>query len=113
MPENSAASAIDLYNSLLEFFNLFPEYKGRKFYFSGESYAGKYVPHAYYYTFLNRATFPATLMGVMLGNAMMKPVRVFLKITFIADYSIHFLQCAWLHFWLVGLSSTSRNEHAL
>lgn len=33
---------------LNKFFKMYPEYKGRDFYISGESYAGKYLPHFTY-----------------------------------------------------------------
>ena len=36
--------ANDLYEALLQFFQLFPSLKTNEFYVTGESYAGKYVP---------------------------------------------------------------------
>jgi carboxypeptidase C (cathepsin A) len=34
----------ELYECLIQFYKLFPEYQGNKFYPFGESYAGKFVP---------------------------------------------------------------------
>ena len=36
--------ANDLYDALMQFFQLFPSMKKNDFYVTGESYAGKYVP---------------------------------------------------------------------
>jgi vitellogenic carboxypeptidase-like protein len=41
---NEEDVARDLYVALQQFFTLFPEYRERDFYMTGESYAGKYVP---------------------------------------------------------------------
>lgn len=38
---NETAVGEDLYNALLQFFQLFPELQKREFYVTGESYAGK------------------------------------------------------------------------
>jgi vitellogenic carboxypeptidase-like protein len=34
----------NLYNALVQFFEVFPEQRKNDFYVTGESYAGKYVP---------------------------------------------------------------------
>jgi carboxypeptidase C (cathepsin A) len=44
---NSLDAAKDLHIALEEFFLLFPEMKMRDFYFSGESYAAKWIPHLF------------------------------------------------------------------
>ncbi|PUZ56882.1 hypothetical protein GQ55_5G380000 [Panicum hallii var. hallii] len=41
---DDAFVAEDAYNFLVNWFKRFPQYKGREFYISGESYAGHYVP---------------------------------------------------------------------
>lgn len=38
------STAQDAYEALVNFFNAFPEYKKNKFYITGESYAGIYIP---------------------------------------------------------------------
>jgi len=38
------STAQDSYEFLVNFFNLYPEYKSNKFYITGESYAGIYIP---------------------------------------------------------------------
>lgn len=42
--QNETKVGADLYNALIQFFQLFPDLQKNEFYVSGESYAGKYVP---------------------------------------------------------------------
>jgi carboxypeptidase C (cathepsin A) len=41
---NDESTAQDSYEFLVNFFNAYPEYKSHKFYITGESYAGVYIP---------------------------------------------------------------------
>ncbi|KAK6941716.1 Peptidase S10, serine carboxypeptidase, partial [Dillenia turbinata] len=41
---SDSAAAEDAYQFLVNWLNLYPQYKGRKFYMAGESYAGHYIP---------------------------------------------------------------------
>ncbi|KAK6945171.1 Peptidase S10, serine carboxypeptidase [Dillenia turbinata] len=41
---SDSAAAEDAYQFLIHWFNRYPQYKGRKFYMAGESYAGHYIP---------------------------------------------------------------------
>ena len=44
MPQNQEDVAEDLYEALVQWFKLFPQYQNNKFFPFGESYAGKFVP---------------------------------------------------------------------
>ncbi|XP_021736394.1 serine carboxypeptidase-like 40 [Chenopodium quinoa] len=65
-------TAEDNYVFLLNWFERFPEYKGRDFYISGESYAGHYVPQLAH-AILQHNTKPKSskinLKGIIIGNA--------------------------------------------
>jgi len=43
--QDEPTMAKQLYNSLLNFYNLFPQLKKNPFFITGESYAGKYIPY--------------------------------------------------------------------
>ncbi|GMT33518.1 hypothetical protein PFISCL1PPCAC_24815, partial [Pristionchus fissidentatus] len=64
-------SAKDLYFALRDFLEVFPEYKGRPFYITGESYGGVYVPSTASYL-VDRITdgeFPdLNFKGIAIGN---------------------------------------------
>jgi vitellogenic carboxypeptidase-like protein len=83
IPSDSPTAAKDLFAAMKEFFNLFPDYRGKDFYFAGESYAGKYIPNAYYHFYQNIRDFQANIKGILLGNAMIKPSIQY------TSYSIH------------------------
>nr|XP_015611371.2 serine carboxypeptidase II-3 [Oryza sativa Japonica Group] len=68
-------TAEDTYVFLLNWFNRFPEYKGRDFYIAGESYGGHYVPQiATIVTFINHlfdGNTPFNLRGIFVGNPLL------------------------------------------
>ncbi|XP_063389134.1 venom serine carboxypeptidase-like [Cydia fagiglandana] len=64
-----------LYSTLTQFFQLFPELQQNAFFITGESYAGKYVP-ALGYTIMKKgstATIKVNLKGLMIGGAWINP----------------------------------------
>ncbi|KAL5713043.1 hypothetical protein ACHQM5_015158 [Ranunculus cassubicifolius] len=65
-------TAEDNYVFLVNWLERFPEYKGRDFYLSGESYAGHYVPQLAHTILLNNKTDNKTIInlkGIIIGNA--------------------------------------------
>ncbi|KAJ6647663.1 putative serine carboxypeptidase CPVL [Pseudolycoriella hygida] len=72
--------AKNVYEGLLQFFKLFPEYKARDFYVAGESYGGKYVPSvAHKIHRENKKIGPMSdsfvnLKGLIMGNAFTDPL---------------------------------------
>lgn len=65
----------DLYNFVLQFFKMFPEYKTRGFYIGGQSYAGKYVPALAHRIHLQRhgECEDIPLVGILLGGPYYDP----------------------------------------
>ncbi|KAI5106124.1 putative serine carboxypeptidase CPVL precursor, partial [Silurus meridionalis] len=65
----------DLYNALLQFFQLFSEFQPNEFYATGESYAGKYVPAIGYYIHKNNpsAKVKINFKGVAIGDGLCDP----------------------------------------
>ncbi|XP_061722966.1 venom serine carboxypeptidase-like [Cydia pomonella] len=64
-----------LYSTLTQFFQLFPELQQNAFFITGESYAGKYVP-ALAYTIMKKDSTAKTkvnLKGLMIGGAWINP----------------------------------------
>uniref|UniRef100_M8CD93 Carboxypeptidase n=1 Tax=Aegilops tauschii TaxID=37682 RepID=M8CD93_AEGTA len=61
-------TAEDAYLFLANWMERFPEYKGREFYITGESYAGHYVPQLAH-AILRHASPAINLKGIMIGNA--------------------------------------------
>ncbi|KAK3571860.1 hypothetical protein QTP86_020441 [Hemibagrus guttatus] len=65
----------DLYNALIQFFQLFSEFQPNEFYATGESYAGKYVPAIGYYIHKNNpsAKVKINFKGVAIGDGLCDP----------------------------------------
>lgn len=64
-----------LYATLVQFFKLFPELQTRKFFVTGESYGGKYVPSLAYTIHKKNPTakLKINLSGVAIGNGLSDP----------------------------------------
>ncbi|XP_065215166.1 venom serine carboxypeptidase-like [Planococcus citri] len=64
-----------LFDALTQFFALFPELRENKFFISGESYAGKYLPALGYeiYSRNPNMPFPINLKGIFIGNGYSDP----------------------------------------
>lgn len=75
--QNETKVGEDLYNALLQFFQLFPELQKNKFFITGESYAGKYVPAAAYTIHKKNpaAKQKINLEGISIGNGLCDPVH--------------------------------------
>lgn len=72
--------ANDLYNSLQQFFQLFPHIQNNNFYISGESYAGKYIPMLAMKIHkennnINNSRLKINLKGLAMGNAYCDPIN--------------------------------------
>ncbi|XP_046671047.1 venom serine carboxypeptidase-like [Homalodisca vitripennis] len=63
-----------LYSALLQFFHMFPELRKNKFFLTGESFAGHYIPPlaALIDKKNDQCETPMNLKGVMIGNPLMK-----------------------------------------
>ena len=69
---NDDTTAKENFNAILSFLLKFPEYKGREFYISGESYAGVYIPMLAYEIINYNKLVPEdnriNLKGILVGN---------------------------------------------
>lgn len=73
--ENEAQVGEQLYEALLQFFQLFPNLQKNQFFVTGESYAGKYVP-AVSHTILKQnpsAKLKINMQGLAIGNGFCDP----------------------------------------
>ncbi|CAK1552396.1 unnamed protein product [Leptosia nina] len=72
---NQAQVGEDLYNTLIQFFQLFPELQKNKFFITGESYAGKYVPSLAYTIHKKNPTaqIKINLKALAIGNGLSDP----------------------------------------
>ncbi|XBH70481.1 hypothetical protein VPH35_098133 [Triticum aestivum] len=70
IPSGDTRTAVDAYMFLLHWLERFPEYKGRDFYISGESYAGHYVPQlaAVILALRELGATNMNLKGIFVGN---------------------------------------------
>ena len=62
------STALDAYEFLVNFFAAFPEYKSNKFYITGESYAGIYIPMMIEQIDLDVLGAKLNFVGAAIGN---------------------------------------------
>jgi len=74
---NQTAVARNMYAALVQFFELFPEYRHNDFYVTGESFAGHYVPAVSYVIHQNNlaAQVKINLKGLAIGNGLVDPLN--------------------------------------
>ena len=93
IPSAQSGVADDLYEFLVQFFALFPEYAGNEFFAFGESYGGRYVP-----TICRRihemnqvSDFKINLKGFGIGNGWMAPEDSSLYADFLYQVKMNFM----------------------
>ncbi|KAA8529059.1 hypothetical protein F0562_033453 [Nyssa sinensis] len=78
IPRDQYGVAKHLFTAITSFVALDPSFKSRPIYFTGESYAGKYVPAIGYYILKKNTQLPASrqvnLAGVAIGNGLTDPL---------------------------------------
>uniref|UniRef100_A0A1J3JQR6 Serine carboxypeptidase-like 50 n=1 Tax=Noccaea caerulescens TaxID=107243 RepID=A0A1J3JQR6_NOCCA len=74
IPTNQRQVAEHLYLALVEFLDQNPGFEHRPVYFTGESYAGKYVPAIGYYILKEKPNGKVNLKGLAIGNGLTDPV---------------------------------------
>ncbi|CAL9215068.1 unnamed protein product [Arabidopsis halleri] len=74
IPTNQRQVAEHLYAALVEFLEQNPGFENRPVYFTGESYAGKYVPAIGYYILKEKPNGKVNLKGLAIGNGLTDPV---------------------------------------
>ena len=65
---NESDVANDMFECLQQFFTLFPQYQRNKFYLTGESYAGKYIPAIGYKIHQEKAVAKMNFFGAIIGD---------------------------------------------
>ncbi|XP_035667694.1 probable serine carboxypeptidase CPVL isoform X2 [Branchiostoma floridae] len=71
--------ADNLYNALLQFYQIYPDFQERDFYVTGVSYAGKYVPALSYKIHMENPTakFKINFKGMAIGDGWCDPINQF------------------------------------
>ncbi|CAL1404150.1 unnamed protein product [Linum trigynum] len=78
IPRDQDAVAKHLYAAITGFLELYPAFRSRQIYITGESYAGKFIPSIGYYIVKQNEQQPASkrvnLKGIAIGNGLTDPV---------------------------------------
>lgn len=87
---NQTAVGHNLYTAIVQFFELFPEYRENEFYVAGESYAGKYVPAVSHTIHKNNpgARVKINFKGLAIGNGLIDPGNQMVYSDFLYQYGL-------------------------
>ncbi|CAA9993447.1 unnamed protein product [Nesidiocoris tenuis] len=87
---NETRVGADLYSALVQFFQLFPEYKKNKFFITGESYAGKYIPALAHTIHVNNpsADLKINLVGFAIGDGWIDPRNMMVYSEYLLQHGI-------------------------
>ncbi|CAH1237866.1 CPVL [Branchiostoma lanceolatum] len=79
---NQEQVADNLYNALLQFYQIYPDFHKNDFYITGESYAGKYVPALSYKIHMENPTakFKVNFKGIAIGDGLCDPLTQYAKL---------------------------------
>ncbi|KAI8515365.1 hypothetical protein Bbelb_061780, partial [Branchiostoma belcheri] len=74
---NQEEVADNLYNALLQFYQIYTDFQKNDFYVTGESYAGKYVPALSYKIHMENPTakFKINFKGMAIGDGLCDPIN--------------------------------------
>ncbi|KAI9430047.1 alpha/beta-hydrolase [Russula earlei] len=77
---NETELAMQFVGFMQQFLNIFAELKGKKFYLTGESYAGFYVPYIADYIYSNPSLLQLEVQGLWLGSPVLAPDVVSIQV---------------------------------
>lgn len=69
----STQAAIDMEAFLIKFFEIYSSLRGNRFYITGESYAGHYLPALAAQLIANKSSNGINVSGIALGNGLVNP----------------------------------------
>ncbi|VVC29668.1 Serine carboxypeptidase, serine active site,Serine carboxypeptidases, histidine active [Cinara cedri] len=88
--DNQTAVGRNLYAAVVQFFELYAEYRNNEFYVAGESYAGKYVPAVSYAIHTNNpgASVKINFKGLAIGNGLIDPTNQMVYSEFLYQHGL-------------------------
>lgn len=96
--------AVDMANFLKGFVEANPEFAGRDFYITGESYAGHYVPAIAHYLAFEETGLDLNLKGIAIGNGLTDPFEQYpAYATF--SYENELISEKWFHIMQGGMKA--------
>ena len=115
---NDDITAKDNLNAILSFFLKFPEFKGRDFYLSGESYSGIYIPMLAYEIINYNKIVPESnkinVKGIIVGNGVVDwrydVDKAILDYTFSHNFASYEMRLDYNKYCIIDLDTNKCNE---